>query len=52
MTRRKSLTFKTPNPMNLFALLIVALCLVSPAFRYNVGSAFIWIGQTMQGEVK
>lgn len=52
MVRRKHLTFKSPNKMNLFALLIVLLCIISPIARHTVGSAFIWIGDALQGEIK
>lgn len=52
MSRRKSLTFKSPNMLNLAAVLVVILCLISPAMRYNVGSAFIWVGQSLQGEIQ
>lgn len=51
MSRSKSLTFKSPN-MNLFTVLIIVLCLISPQVRYTVGSAFIFIGNTLQGEIK
>jgi len=52
MTRRKSLTFKSPNTMNLFTVLIILLCIISPQMRYTVGSAFIFVGNTLQGEIK
>jgi len=48
----KRLTCKSLNKMNLFALLIVLLCILSPQARYTVGSAFVFIGQTLQGEIK
>jgi hypothetical protein len=52
MTRRKSLTFKAPDQMNLITVLIIVLCVISPQMRYTVGSAFVLLGQTLQGEVK
>jgi hypothetical protein len=52
MSRRKTLSFKSPNKMNLFALLLVLVCILSPAARYTVGSAFVFVGQTLQGENK
>jgi hypothetical protein len=48
----KRLTFKSPNPMNLFTLLLIVLCIISPQARYTVGSAFVFIGNTLQGEIK
>ena len=38
--------------MNLVAVLIIVLCLISPQVRYTVGSAFIFVGNTLQGEVQ
>jgi hypothetical protein len=52
MARSKQLTLKSPNMMNLATLLIVLLCILSPGFRYNIGGAFIWVGNTLQGEIK
>jgi hypothetical protein len=48
----KRLTFKSPNPMNLFSLLLIILCIISPTARYTVGSAFISFGNILQGEIK
>jgi len=47
---RKSLTFKSPNTMNLLTVLLIVLCIISPGVRYNVGSAFVWVGHTLQGD--
>ncbi|UYA57605.1 hypothetical protein SCREM1_148 [Synechococcus phage S-CREM1] len=49
---RKSLTFKSPNMINSALILVTVLCVLSPQFRYAVGSAFINFGQTLQGEIK
>jgi hypothetical protein len=38
--------------MNLITVLIIVLCVISPQMRYTVGSAFIFIGNTLQGEIK
>jgi hypothetical protein len=47
----KRLTCKFPNMINLAALLIVLLCILSPQFRYSTGSVFHFIGNTLQGQV-
>lgn len=52
MSRRKSLTLKSPNQMNLITVLVIVLCVISPQMRYTVGSAFVLLGQTLQGEIK
>ena len=52
MARSKSLTFKSPDKMNLFTVLIIVLCLISPQVRYTIGSAFVFVGNTLQGEIK
>jgi hypothetical protein len=48
MTKSTKLTL---NKMNLATVLIVLLCILSPQFRYNIGGAFIWVGNTLQGQV-
>lgn len=48
----KPLTFKYPKNMNLITLLLIVLCIISPVARYTIGTAFVVIGQTLQGETK
>jgi hypothetical protein len=48
----KRLTCKSPNKMNLLTVLIIVLCLISPQVRYTIGSAFVFVGNTLQGEIK
>jgi len=50
MSRRKSLTFKSPDKMKVLGLIFILLFITVPSVRYTTGSALHSVANIIQGE--